>query len=95
MAFGRRRTRHGADVYFMDRTARERARSEHISAMPFVCLPVDDLPGPGSLRGVIERNAIALLSCYRGTPLDLPSPGWLGLQSDRERVMRSVFDPET
>lgn len=28
MAFGRRRTRHGADVYFMDRTARERARAD-------------------------------------------------------------------
>ncbi len=28
MAYGRRRTRHGADVYFMDRTTRERARAD-------------------------------------------------------------------
>ncbi len=28
MAYGRRRTRHGADVYFMDRATRERARAD-------------------------------------------------------------------
>jgi len=28
LSFGRRRTRHGAEVYFMDRTARIRARAD-------------------------------------------------------------------
>lgn len=28
LAYGRRRTRHGAEVYFMDKTARARARAE-------------------------------------------------------------------
>ena len=62
--------------------------SRHIRAMPFLWLNVGDDPGPGSDRGKIERNAIALLSGYRKA-LDQPSTGWLGHSSDRCRVRRS------
>lgn len=63
--------------------------SAHIGAMPFVWLPIEDPPGPGSLRGYMERNSIALVSNYRDDRLDPPSVGWLGLHSDRDRVVRS------
>lgn len=36
--------------------------SRRIGAMPFLTLPIDDPPGPDSLRGYIERNAVGLLS---------------------------------
>jgi hypothetical protein len=42
-----------------------------------------------SLRGYVERNAIALLSNYVDAPLDQPSATWLGRFSDRERIRRS------
>ena len=66
-------------------------------------LAVDDEAGPHSHRGVIERNAIALLSNYRKSPTDPPSSGWLGQHCDRDRVRKSglwnnnhvdeVYDP--
>jgi hypothetical protein len=59
--------------------------SRFICKMPFVWIEADDDPGPGSLRGYIERNAIALLSNYGKEPVDPPSPGWLGHYCDRER----------
>ena len=62
--------------------------SRHIRAMPFLWLDVGDEPGPGSERGTIERNTIALLSGYRES-LDPPSDGWLGHSSDRCGVRRS------
>jgi hypothetical protein len=52
----------------------ERAVSAVIRTMPFVWLSVDDEPGPASMRGKIERNAIALLSNFDKPPLDPPSP---------------------
>jgi hypothetical protein len=64
----------------------EQAVSRHISAMQFVWLAVDDEPGPTSLRGTVERNAIALLSNYGRTPLDPASAHWLGHASDRPLV---------
>ncbi|RMH38220.1 MAG: hypothetical protein D6689_19835 [Deltaproteobacteria bacterium] len=67
----------------------ERAVSEHIRAMPFVWVDVDDPPGPRSLRGYIERNTIALLSNYDRTVIDPPSRTWLGRYCDRERVRSS------
>ncbi len=67
----------------------EQKVSTIIGAMPFLWLAVDDEPGPDTLRGYIERNAIALLSNYGREPVDLPSPGWLGHHSDRERVRQS------
>ena len=63
--------------------------SLHIGAMPFLWLNVDDEPGPDSQRAVIENYAIRLLSGYREPTADLPSPGWLGRYSNRERVRRS------
>ena len=57
--------------------------------MPFLWLEIDDEPGPDSLRGYIERNAIALLSNYGKEPLDPPSGEWLGRLCDRERVRNS------
>ena len=57
--------------------------------MPFLWLNIDDSPGPKSLRGIMERNAIALLSNYQRMPLDPPTPGWLGHSSDRELVCGS------
>jgi hypothetical protein len=60
-----------------------------IGAMPFLWLGIDDDAGPGSLRGFIERNAIALLSNYGKELLDPPSSGWLGHHCDRERVRSS------
>ena len=78
-----------------DRTIREREHeheirvSATIRAMPFLWLAIDDEPGPNSLRGLIERNAIALLSNYQRTPLDPPSQQWLGRSCDREKVRTS------
>lgn len=57
--------------------------------MPFVWLRIADEPGPASLRGYVERNAIALLSNYKKPPLDPSSDSWLGHHCDRERVRES------
>ena len=67
----------------------ERMVSQFIGAMPFLWLAVDDEPGPGSLRGTIERNTIALLSNRGRQPIDPPSSAWLGLNCSRERVRTS------
>ena len=42
--------------------------SEYIGQMPFLWLNVNDAPGSTSSRGLIERNAIALLSGCTGLP---------------------------
>lgn len=74
----------------VDRTARqaeyplERAVSDHIGKMPLVWLPVTDR----HLRGLIERNSIALLSCRSGCH-DQPSHTWLGLAADNHKVRTS------
>jgi hypothetical protein len=82
----------------------EIAVSHIIRDMPFLWLDITDDSGPGSQRGYIERNAIALLSNYEKKDLDTASPGWLGSYSSRERVRQSglwnsnhvneVYDPE-
>ena len=64
----------------------EREVSKVIGRMPFLWLAIEDEPGPESLRGYIERNAIALLSNYKKSPLDPASGAWLGHYCDRERV---------
>lgn len=64
----------------------EVAVSAYIRAMPFLWIDVSDEPGPGSHRGIIERNSIALLSNYRRPALDPASANWLGSYWDRERV---------
>ena len=63
--------------------------SEYVGQMPFLWLNVSDDPGPNSSRGLIERNAIALLSSYGRPAADGPSTEWLGQYSDRARVRRS------
>jgi hypothetical protein len=60
-----------------------------IGRMPFLWLAIDDKPGPESLRGHIERQAIGLLSNYGKQALDAPSSTWLGRSSNRERVRLS------
>ena len=67
----------------------ERAVSKVIGNMPFLWLSVDDDPGPQSLRGFIERNAIALLSNYGKPLIDPPSDSWLGSHCTREKVRTS------
>lgn len=69
--------------------ALERVVSKVIGAMPFLWLAVDDPPGPDSLRGYVERNSIALLSCYGKTPVDTSSDNWLGWHCSRKRVRES------
>ncbi len=63
--------------------------SEYVGQMPFLWLNVDDAPGPNANRGLIERNAIALLSGYSSPAADGPSTAWLGQHSNRERVRLS------
>ena len=67
----------------------EQEVSSFIGDMSFLWLSIDDDAGPTSLRGHIERNAIALLSNYGKSPLDPPSVTWLGRYSDREKVRDS------
>ena len=67
----------------------ERAVSRAIGEMPFIWLGINDSPGPDSLRGYVERNAIALLSNAGRTPLDPPSKSWLGQYCDRKKVRES------
>lgn len=69
--------------------ALECAVSQVIGAMPFLWLAIDDEARPESLRGYIERNAIALLSNYDKRPFDPPSNAWLGHRCNRERVRNS------
>lgn len=67
----------------------ESAVSEVIGCMPFIWLDVSDTAGRDSMRGRIERNAIALLSNLNKPALDAPSPAWLGHHSDRLKVRQS------
>ena len=66
----------------------EQAVSRHIRGMPFLWLGIDDEPGPASLRGYIERNAIALLSNFDRLEvlIDPPSTEWLGNWAASEHV---------
>jgi len=71
----------------------ERLVSQHICSMPFIWLGVNDEPGPESVRGYIERNAIGLLSNHSrlGTAeaIDPPSRNWVGAFSPNEKVRSS------
>ncbi|MDO6587981.1 hypothetical protein Q4543_20935 [Salipiger sp. 1_MG-2023] len=58
--------------------------SDEIGRMTVAWLDVSDAPGPTSLRGYIERNAIALVAGQ-----ERPSKGWLGHQSDRAPIRSS------
>ena len=84
-------------------TELEQKVSATIGQMPFIWLDIPDSPGPSSLRGYIERNAVALLSNYGRAMIDPPSREWLGHACDRPRVRESglwnqnhvdeVYDP--
>ena len=67
----------------------ERLVSRRILQMRMVCLPIDDAPGPHSLRAYVQRKAIALLNAREGGGQDSPSVHWLGRHSPRETVRRS------
>lgn len=67
----------------------ERLVSRRLRDMAIVFLPLEDAPGPDSLRGYVVRQTIALLSADPSTPIDPPSTFWLGYHSPRERVRRS------
>ena len=67
----------------------EREVSELIGRMKIAWLAIGDEPGPKSLRGIIERNSIALLSNLGGTSLDPPSDEWLGHSCPRTLVATS------
>ncbi len=64
----------------------ETSVSRTTGKMPFLWLAVEDEPGPSSLRGHIERNAIALLSNYACPAIDSPSASWLGNLCNREKI---------
>ncbi len=56
----------------------EQAVSHHLVKMPFLWINIDDQASAKSLRGLIERNSIALLSNYQRTSFDPPTPaGWV------------------
>lgn len=63
--------------------------TKRIGAMPFLCVAVGDPPGPLSKRGLIERNAIALLSNASRAAIDPAASSWLGKHSGRDLVRRS------
>lgn len=63
--------------------------SDYIGQMPLLWLEVEDEPGPESLRGVIERNALALLGRARPFGPDAPSLAWPGRFSSRKAVRTS------
>ena len=67
----------------------ERAVSAYIARLPVIVVPVEDEPGPGSARGIIESGAIALLSEARRLGLVQVGSSWLGRNSDRPAVLAS------
>lgn len=84
-----RRTACSREELVANETPLEQAVSAHLGAMRVLVLEVDDVPGPNSLRGVIERNAIALLSDRRLRSPVGASPSWLGRSSLRSKVRES------
>jgi hypothetical protein len=66
----------------------ERAVSNYIGRMPVLWLEVPTRTDGSSDRGIIEVNAIALLSRRVGGA-DAPSSGWLGQWANSEKVRTS------
>lgn len=69
----------------------EKRVSDYIRKMPFLWMEVNDPPSVNSLRGYIERNAIALLSNYTNGDfsIDPSSENWLGRHSPKEKICKS------
>ena len=63
--------------------------SEHLANMTLLFISIPDASGPDSMRGIIESNAIALLSNYRESSPDKQGSSWLGNYSTRKKVQRS------
>ena len=63
--------------------------NRYIRSMIFIWVEIDDASGPVSLRGYVERNAIALLSNSEYCNVDKPSENWLGGFSDSEFIRQS------
>lgn len=68
----------------------EQEVSAYIGAMSVLWVDVPDEPGASSMRGFIEKNAIALLS-NQLEPIDPASPNWLGRYSPRDEIRRSCL----
>ena len=62
--------------------------SEYIGGMSVLWVDVPDAPSAESVRSLIEKNAIALLSNHR-KPLDSASSTWLGRHSPSEEIRQS------
>ncbi len=61
----------------------------YIGELPYLWLRVPDQPGGPDLQGIIQRNAIALLSNSGKRPLDPASEAWLGSYSDQPAIRDS------
>lgn len=70
--------------------ALERQVSQYIGGMTVLWIDVPDEPGSTSLRSVIERNSIALLSNKR-SPVIAASQSWLGHFSPRQEIRESYL----
>lgn len=75
------------DVVEAEREMEERV-SAYLARLLVTHVPVLDEPGPASLRGYVERNAIALLSSL-GPEVDAASAEWLGHFAKSEGIRRS------
>ena len=73
----------------IDKSQVEQWVTETLGNMWVLCLPIEDQAGPSSLRGLVERNAIALLSNYHKQPIDMSSKSWLGRLCTRPKVQES------
>ncbi|PHR59701.1 MAG: hypothetical protein COA47_09385 [Robiginitomaculum sp.] len=67
----------------------EKRVSTIIGAMPFLWLEIDHPTKGPNMRGMIERNSIALLSNYGRSSMDQASSSWLGHDCNREKVRGS------
>lgn len=63
--------------------------SQYLGRMNLIWIEVDDPPSKASDRGVIESNAIALLSNMARPTVDPPAQTWLGRHSDRDVIRES------
>lgn len=67
----------------------ERWVSASVRDPPFLWVAVDDEPGPGSDRTVLESNALGLLSNLGKESLDPRPAWWLGNHSQQPKIRES------
>jgi hypothetical protein len=67
----------------------EQQVSGKLGLMPFIWLDVDGGSDGPAIRKFIEQNAIALLSNFGKSGIDMPSADWLGHHSGKELVRQS------